>query len=367
MDSRERIIMTFKGEVPPDRIPLTDTAFWPTTLERWRKEGLPAGITENLDDPLWPLRMWEWLRLDPVWICSPFDGSLRLPYRIFEENEDYIVDQSSDGVKCRSWKKHYATAAEIEASIKTFDDWKKVRDRLVPDESRFKPDSLRLLDKMREKGIFTSVSPIEPCWYALRLLCHDKMLMQMVLEPDFIDDIHKTYTNFILGMLNIMWERGHTFDAVWFFSDLCYRNGMLFSPAAYRSLVMPYHKEIKRWCDDRGVLLLLHCDGMVEELIPLLIEAGFQAIEPLEQRAGNDLFRIKKKCGSEITLWGGINADILATNDKKRIEEEIVPKIEAMKQGGRYVYHIDHSVPSTVSLESYLYALDLVREHSRYS
>ncbi|MBI4579826.1 MAG: hypothetical protein HY718_08995, partial [Planctomycetes bacterium] len=100
-------------------------------------------------------------------------------------------------------------------------------------------------------------------------------------------------------------------------------------------------------------------------LSPLLIEAGCDAIHPLEARAGNDLREYKSLHGSNICLIGNIDADVVATNDRSRIEREVADKIPVAAQGGGYIYHIDHSVPPTVSFDTYRYLLDLVRHYGQ--
>jgi hypothetical protein len=51
---------------------------------------------------------------------------------------------------------------------------------------------------------------------------------------------------------------------------------------------------------------------------------------------------------------------------KKDIEKELRSKIPVAMEGGGYIYCVDHSVASTVSLENYEYALSLVREIGTY-
>ena len=52
------------------------------------------------------------------------------------------------------------------------------------------------------------------------------------------------------------------------------------------------------WC------VIMHCDGDVHEFIPLLIEAGFDCIQPLEARAGNDVRKLKGQYGKDIAFFG---------------------------------------------------------------
>lgn len=157
--------------------------------------------------------------------------------------------------------------------------------------------------------------------------------------------------------------KGIKFDALWFFSDLCFKNGMLLSPRIYRELVMPIHREYKRFCDEHGMFFMLHCDGDVRDFIPLIIESGFDVIQPLEARAGNDVRELKELYGESITFFGNINADIIANGTKDEIREEVASKVNAAKQGGGYMYHIDHSVPPTVSLENYRFLMSTLKEN----
>ena len=99
------------------------------------------------------------------------------------------------------------------------------------------------------------------------------------------------------------------FDALYFSADLCFKNGMLFSPQVYRDHIMPIHREYRKFCDEHDMFFMLHCDGDVRGFIPLVIESGFHSIEPLEARAGNDvrllkaLYGDKKEVGRPEGLW----------------------------------------------------------------
>lgn len=92
--------------------------------------------------------------------------------------------------------------------------------------------------------------------------------------------------------------------------------------------------------------MLLHCDGDVRKFIALLIEAGFDAIQPLEARCGNDVRELKMIHGNDIVFFGNISADVIANGADDDVEEEVRTNVLAAKQGGGYIYH---SVPPTIS------------------
>jgi uroporphyrinogen decarboxylase len=112
--------------------------------------------------------------------------------------------------------------------------------------------------------------------------------------------------------------------------------------------------------------MILHSCGYVTEFMPLFIEAGFDCIQPLEVKAGNDLVALKQQYGDRLAFMGGIDVRAMADPDPAAIEREISSKIPLAKQGGGYIYHSDHSVPDNVSFEQYTRVMELVAEHGEY-
>jgi uroporphyrinogen decarboxylase len=111
--------------------------------------------------------------------------------------------------------------------------------------------------------------------------------------------------------------------------------------------------------------VVLHSCGNVKALIPMFIEAGVKCLQPLETKAGMDLFQLKKDYGKHITLMGGIDVRKMALGGKE-LEEEVVEKITFAKKGGGYIYHSDHSIPDNVSFPDYERVISLVKEYGKY-
>ena len=304
--------------------------------------------------------------LDPFWNVS-LDHSLRLPEETIEENADWVLKRDPDGVVYKHWTHNYGPPAEVDVLIKTRADWERVRERLQPDPDRIPDTAREAIANAASAGRFCTVSPGEPVWWALRTLGTENAMLTLALEPDFFVDMMQAQAALALSLTRQLLDGGSRPDGILFSSDLCYRNGMLFSPATYRSLMMDLHREYADLCHENGMLLILHCDGDVRELIPLLIEAGFDCIEPLEARAGNDVRELKPLYGDRISFFGNTCMDVLATGDRKLIGEEVVSKIEAAKPGGGYIHQSDHSVPPTVSYDAYRYWMDIAREHGDYA
>lgn len=334
-----------------------ETQFWPQTLERWRGEGMPVDA-----DPV------AYFGLDPVaCINDLFDPSLQRPERTLEETDDQRVELDRYGKTVRSWKNSDHPPSILAPGVRNWDDWRRLRPILTPSQEKFNnPVAEAQYEAARQAGHLRVITPAEPMWFVLYLcMGFEHGLRVLAREPELAADMIACYTDYILAMMDRALARGLRFDALWFWSDLCYRNGMLFSPRTARRLVVPHWTRIGAWCRARDMRFLFHCDGDVHELIPLLIESGCDAIHPLEARAGNDVRTYKRIYGDRICLIGNINADIVATNDLERIEREVAAKVPVAAAGGGYIYHIDHSVPPTVSLAAYRHLLGCVRRYGR--
>ena len=353
MTSKERLNSVLHFGVP-DRVPMVDISYWPTTLERWREEG----ITQQVHPA-------EVFGLDRIGTVMP-DCSFRFETQVLQEEADYTVETDSYGATMKKWKEHYAPPQRLEWRMKTADDWHRFKERLQVEESRFTKEIWEAYRAYKDGGLFVVIAPAEPCWFFLEnAFGFDNLLTGMVEKPALIHDMLDTYTEFVLDLVRLGMRRGMEFDAFWFFSDLCYKNGMLFSPRAYREFLMPCHKRVSAFCRKHDLPLILHCDGDVREFVPLLIEAGFDCIQPLEARCGNDVREMKGLYGNKIVFFGNISVEAMSEGGK-RLEEEVRTKVTAAKEGGGYIYHSDHSVPPTVSLDNYRRTIELVREYGEY-
>jgi len=354
LTSRERARLALSHQ-EGDRVPMFEISYWPETIERWEKEGLPKGA-----DPL------DYFGMDRVHFVYP-DSTLRLPSELVEEGTQYRLERDSDGVLLRSIRGSYVPPSEVGWSIQTADDWRSLRQRMVATPDRFGRDTLAAARHASSQGQFVVLSPVEPAWYFIRTLGLETASVVMMQQPDFFDDVLEVMTQFNLDIIELAMQSKYPLDAVWYFSDLCYRNGMLFSPRLYRVHVLPRLRRICALCHELGLKVIYHCDGYVAELIPLLIEAGADCIQPLEARAGNDLRIYRQQYQHRIAFFGNISADVIAEGKFDTIEDEVQSKVSLAKEGGGYLYHIDHSVPPGVSFAAYSWLIECVKRYGTYA
>ena len=352
MTSRERIARAVNHQ-EADRVAVQD-AVWATTEARWRREGLPDGVSSSAHFG------YEMVR-------PGADTSLRFPVEVLEETDEYRIHRNANGRVAKDWKDQTSTPMLIGYEIETPDDWLKHKGRLAPSADRIDWEVFdRTYRNARKEGRYFCLS-VGVGYQIITTRVHpDRLLEAMLTEPAWVKDMVDTQAHLVLAMFEMVIEKGYEPDGYWCSDDLGYRNGLMFSPRVFHDLFAPAHRKLCDFCHQHGVNTFLHTCGNVNEVMDDLIDIGWDCLQPLEVKAQMDVVQLKRDFGDRVTLMGGIDVRVMAEGTDEELEEEIRSKLTVAKEQGGYIYHSDHSVPDNVSFQSYRRTMELVREYGRY-
>jgi uroporphyrinogen decarboxylase len=335
-----------------DRIPVLDSPWW-ETIKRWRDEGMPT------DDYV------SYFDLDKTAYIGT-DNSPRLPERIVEETDEYIIRTTSWGVTTRTFKNHTTTPEQIAHQISTPDEWRKVRDRIVPTDDRIPWDMLKNNYKTwREEGRWITGG----LWFGFdithsHMVGTENLLLAMIEEPEWVMEMFDTELDVSLKLLERIWDAGYTFDEVHWYDDMGYKGTQFFSLNLYRELLKPYHQRAIDWGHQHGCVVRLHSCGNIMPFVPELVSMGLDGLNPLEVKAGMDPVGLKREFGDKLLFHGGINAVNWDKTDI--IMDEIERVIPVMKENGGYIFASDHSIPPHVSFENFTQIINKIKEVGSY-
>ena len=357
MDARERVTTVLNGGVP-DRVPFHDN-YWQATVARWRREGLPEDVDpgDYFDCDIAQIggsMKWNDSR-------AGFDDTLQLPPVTIAQTARKRTLVDANGATRREMSElDDWTPSWLDFSIKGRDDWRRLRDRAEYNPTRVAEGTLDAYRAARDRGKFCAYfihGCFHPTWHKVGM---EQLFYWLRDDPELVTDMFAAHTRLVIDLYEATKAMGVEYDGAWLLDDLGYTNGPMISPEMYRELVMPFHKQACDHFARDGLRTILHSDGDVRPLIPLFLEAGFAALHPLEAKAGLDVADLKATYGDRLTLFGNIDVRKLA-GTREEVEEEVRSKIAAAGEGGGYIFHSDHSVPSDVSFENYSLAADLVR------
>lgn len=367
MNSHERVCCTLNHE-EPDRVPIYDS-FWTDTLALWRNQGLPAGVTPE-----------DYFDFD-IRIMG-IDASPRFEPQLLEEDGDLITLRDRFGYVVKKSRTKSRTMQFLEHPVASAEDWPLVKQRF-----RFQPNEPARTDVQtfpfrldmgvawqkaqqgfqawQEKQKYILGSTYGPHEAILRLHGFENTLYSLADQPEFIQDMAETYTDFLLKTIRLCLDQGIHYDGFFMMEDLACAHGMLFSPAQWRRLFKPSLAKIGTFLQENGLDFWMHSCGNAELIFGDLIECGLQVINPLEAKAGLDVRHLKEKYGKRLTFFGNIDAVAMSASEAT-IETEIREKLSSAKQGGGYVYHSDHSVPPEVSWQRYCLIVKWVQQYGLY-
>ena len=352
MTSRERVLAALNHS-EGDRVPIHDSP-WATTVRRWHEEGLPAGVTPQ-----------QYFGFE--FSGTGADLTLRMPTEVVEETDEYRIAWDGNGALRKNFRHSTSTPECIDFKIKTAADWYAWKPKLEIGRDRVPWEGgLAAMRAVRDAGLWFPYSAATGYDKTQGVVGSERLLMAMATDPEWCADMFMTWTEMIIASATMMIDGGFVFDGAFLYDDMGYRNGPLFSPRMYRELCQPAHAKVCDFFHRYDLKVILHSCGNVGPLVPDLIDAGFDCLEPLEVKAGMDLIALKERYGERLAFMGGIDVRAMAHSDPAVIEREIREKVGMAKRGGGYIYHSDHSVPDNVSFERYQYVMELVHKHGQY-
>lgn len=194
---------------------------------------------------------------------------------------------------------------------------------------------------------------------------NDQFMMLLAAEPKhahrFLDKLVEIH---LANLERFLEAVGEYIDIILFGDDLGMQTGPMISPQMYREFFKPRHKLLwNRAKQLADVKVMLHCCGGVRELMPDLIEAGVDAINPVQiSCSGMDAGRLKADFGKDITLWGGgcDTRDILPTGKPQQVAENVKEQVSILNPGGGFVFQQVHNILANIPPENIVAMFDAV-------
>ncbi|MCW5941838.1 MAG: hypothetical protein KIS66_06385 [Fimbriimonadaceae bacterium] len=331
--------------------------FWPETTERWVAQGYPVDDAGKPVDP--EVHFGFDLRACGGW----FDHFPIRGYReVVSETDEWEAVRNGAGAVLKYWKHRSGTPEHVEFRMTSREVWEAdYRPHLLStDPLRLKlPEDREALARGRRDGRWTFFGHVF-LWETMRPSLGDVCMYESyALDPGWVRDYHEVHLEFFRSHFGLLFEKAGMPDAVTIYEDLAYRNGLFVSPRMLRDSLLPYYVELVAWFHSLGLRVHFHSCGNVTEALPLIVEAGFDSLNPMEVKAGCDLGSFVRDYGDRLAFVGGFDVRVLETNDGATIQSSVGAHLEAMKRiGARYVFASDHSIPPSVSYDAYRWALE---------
>jgi uroporphyrinogen decarboxylase len=344
---------------PVDHVPDEEFGWWDNTLTTWHEQGLPREI-DTL--PKGDLYFGFAPRAGVPVHQDLLPGFER---KVLERRGEHLLIRDEQGATCEVHASGQDSIPHfVDFLLKGRAEWEReFKPRLDPDDPRRLPEADRSQELKRrwEGRDYPLGIGIGSLYGRMRdWMGFERAAMMVYDDPALVEEVMEQITQVVLK--TIEWAAPQVeidFGAGW--EDMCFNAGPMISPAAFERLMVPRYRRITELLKQHGCdVVYVDCDGNINQLVSLWLEAGVNCMFPVEVAAGSDPVAMRDKYGKDILLLGGVNKRALIAG-KEAIRREIQRIAPHVREGG-WIPHVDHRTPPDVTFENYCYYLALKRE-----
>ena len=188
------------------------------------------------------------------------------------------------------------------------------------------------------------------------------------------DYIHKVFSKqceiALANLEKIYAVVGNTVDVVYVCgTDFGTQDSTFCSEETFRSLYMPYYKQINGWIHkNTNWKTFKHSCGAVETFMNAFIDAGFDIVNPVQcSAAGMEPQHLKSRYGEHLTFWGGgiDTQQVLPFGSPEEVRKQVLERCEIFSKDGGFVFNAVHNLQAQTPLENLIAMIDAVHEFDR--
>ena len=195
----------------------------------------------------------------------------------------------------------------------------------------------------------------------------DNFMMDLYLEPvnveALLDALMERHLIFLAKVCDAV---GDIADIIRFGDDLGAMNGPFMDIDTYKHFFKPRHKML---CDyvkaNSNMKTFLHSCGSIYSLIPDLIDAGFDILNPVQTQCRDmEPKKLKTEFGKDVTFWGGgiETVGTLNMGSEEEVRRQTLERLELLSKDGGFIFNPIHNVMPEVPPQNIIAMFDAVNE-----
>ncbi len=351
LSDRERFIRQMHYQ-PIDRSFNMEFGYWDENFKLW-SIFTDNQITSNEEAD----RYFNFDRLETVagttWMSPIFEN------RVVEVRDNHKILINEDGLYAEvPLDGHDTIPHYIKSSIKTPDDWKKVKaERFRRDDPTRKID-IAALKKVHDGRDYPLGVWVGSMIGKVRdMLTFEGLAYATFDYPAMVEDMVETSCQIVEDELDQLLPH-FDFDFASGWEDIAYKGGPIVSVKFFKNIVMPRYKRIHAKLKSAGIdIWWIDCDGDVRPILPYMMEGGVNCLFPYEVNSCTHPAELLAEYGKDLLMMGGV--DKIALGNGRDAIKAYLDSIAPLVERGGYIPFVDHRCPPNVTPEDYIFYLDL--------
>jgi uroporphyrinogen decarboxylase len=195
----------------------------------------------------------------------------------------------------------------------------------------------------------------------------DGFLYDLAAEPAKVEALlDALMERHLASLAKVCRAVGDIADICRFGDDLGTNGGPFMSPEMYRRYFKPRHARLCAYAHEHSAMkTFLHSCGSIHALLPDLIEAGFDVINPVQTNCRDmEPARLKREFGKDICFWGGgcDTRSVLPSASPAEVRTHVRRQLEILSPGGGFVFNTVHNILPEVPPQNIVAMFEAIAE-----
>ncbi len=347
-----RFVTALKRE-EPDRVPLSEFLMDQPVKEAFLGRHVGNSLLGfddydvEADVAFWQAAGYDYIHLAP-WYLHLFPEGWHIKQGDYSDYSERPVD--------KAWMEEHQGVIRSQRDVARY-PW--------PSTSQVQYDHLRQATKALPKGMGLTTGTWGILETSRQLMGFEGMALALYDSPGLVEAVVERIGSFLLEVFSTAASLPGV-AALWLADDVAHTEGYFFSPDFLRRVLFPWFRKYGEVAASKGLPLIYHCDGVLWDILPDLVDCGITALQPIEPKA-MDIVEVKRKWGQHLALIGNIDlGGSLVRGTPAEVEAEVRQRIREVAPGGGYCLGSSNSIASYVPMANYRAMIEATRKWGAY-
>ncbi len=183
----------------------------------------------------------------------------------------------------------------------------------------------------------------------------EQAFMDLILNPEMVNYcLDKLFDLCCQDTLRIYEQIPGKVMITYVAEDFGAQTDLMYSPDQIREFFIPRMKRMMELAHQAGAFVFFHSDGAVRKIIPDMIEAGIDVLNPIQWRCnGMEREALKRDFGERLIFHGGVdNQYTLAFGSVEEVRQEVIRNIRILGKDGGYLLAPCHNIQPVSPVEN---------------
>jgi hypothetical protein len=224
---------------------------------------------------------------------------------------------------------------------------------LAPDESIFEVVDAFIAEFGEDRFVLGPAAE-ELAWYLPGGM--ETGLMSLAMQPEKIKEVYlskvanaNAHDKYYVrnGQSGVLWG-----------TDLASQKGPMISPKMYRDIFLEGFRLRIASAKSFNQRVVKHMCGNNWPLLDLMVEAGIDCYQSIQQSAGMDIAEVQAKYSDNFVVWGGLPVELLIEGSSEDVKTAVRNVMTEVAAKGRFIFGTSHSIAVGSKYDNFMAMVD---------